>query len=97
MGLVFAVRSWPAGRAVPGRIALEPRPWRAYSPPMDDIPTPAIAPAGWLEALARSEAERAAGLSVPGEVVHQRIRDAIARIEARRATGLRHGTAAGVD
>lgn len=43
------------------------------------------APAGWLEALAESEAELAAGLTVPGEVVHQELRDAIARLKAKRA------------
>jgi len=64
---------------------------------MDDIPTPAIAPAGWLEALARSEGELAAGQTVPGEVVHQRIRDAIARIEAKRGTRLRREAESGVD
>ncbi len=64
---------------------------------MDDIPTPAPVPAGWLEALARSEEELAAGQTVPGEVVHQRIRDAIARIEAKRAAGLRRGADSGVD
>jgi hypothetical protein len=61
---------------------------------MDDAPTPVIAPSGWLDALAKSEAELAAGHTVPGDVVHQRIRDTIARIEARRAGKL---TDSGVD
>ena len=55
---------------------------------MDDAPTPTRAPIGWLEALAQSEAELAAGMTVCGDVVHQRIRDSIARIEARRAAAL---------
>ena len=37
-----------------------------------------------LAALARSEAELAAGLTVSAETVHRRIRDAIARIEAKK-------------
>ncbi|HXA24061.1 MAG TPA: hypothetical protein VNW90_17380 [Acetobacteraceae bacterium] len=37
-------------------------------------------PTGWLEALAESEAERAAGQTVPGEVVRQRLLGSIARI-----------------
>lgn len=52
---------------------------------MDDNPTPAPVPAGWLEALARSEAELAAGLTVPGEAVRQRLHAAIARLEAKEA------------
>jgi hypothetical protein len=51
---------------------------------VDDTPHRTEPPAGWLEALARSEAELAAGPTVPAEAVHQRIRDAIARIEARK-------------
>jgi hypothetical protein len=42
-------------------------------------------PTGWLETLAESEAELAAGQTVPGEVVHQRLLDSIARIEAMQA------------
>jgi hypothetical protein len=42
-------------------------------------------PAGWLDDLAESEAELAAGLTVPGEAVRQRLHDAIARLEAKRA------------
>jgi hypothetical protein len=51
---------------------------------MDDTPHRPEAPAEWLEALARSDAQRAAGQTVPAEAVHQRIRDTIARIEARQ-------------
>ena len=59
----------------------------AYSLPMDDNPTQAIAPAGWLEALAESEAQLAAGLTVPGEAVRQRLHDALVRLEAKQAAG----------
>ena len=52
---------------------------------MNDAPHPIDVPAGWLEALAESEAELAASLTVPASVVHQRIRDTIARIEVSRA------------
>jgi hypothetical protein len=55
---------------------------------MDEItPTTHPVPAGWLEALARSDAELAAGLTVPAETVHRRIRESIARIEEKRASG----------
>ena len=55
-----------------------------YSRPMDDNPTDTAAPAGWLEILEESEAELAAGLTVPGEVVRQMLRDSLARLEAKR-------------
>ena len=51
---------------------------------MDDAPDRTEPPAGWLDALARSEAELAAGMTVPAAAVHQRIRDGIARIEAKK-------------
>lgn len=51
---------------------------------MDDIPAHAPAPAGWLEILEESEAELAAGLTVPGEVVRQMLRDSLARLEAKQ-------------
>jgi len=51
---------------------------------VDDTPTPSIAPAEWLEALAESEADVAAGRIVPGEVVRQMFRDSIARLEAKQ-------------
>jgi hypothetical protein len=56
-----------------------------YCHPMDDNPAHAPAPAGWLEILEESEAELAAGLTVPGEVVRQMLRDSLARLEARQA------------
>jgi hypothetical protein len=43
------------------------------------------APAGWLEALAESEADFAAGRIVPGDVVMHDLRDSIARFEAKAA------------
>jgi hypothetical protein len=65
---------------------------------MDEI-TPATrpVPAGWLEALARSDAELAAGLTVPSETVHRRIRESIARIEEKRAGGAKPRVAPTVD
>lgn len=52
---------------------------------MDDIPRQtAEAPAGWLEALARSEAQIAAGQTMPLEPVLNRLRASIARMKARR-------------
>jgi hypothetical protein len=50
---------------------------------MDDSPTRTSVPAGWLEILEESEAELAAGLTVPGEVVRQMLRDSLGRLEAR--------------
>ena len=52
---------------------------------MDDAPTPAIAPPEWLEVLAESDADIAAGHIVPGEVVQQMLRDSLARLEAKAA------------
>lgn len=60
---------------------------------MDDNPTPRSASAELLEAIARSKAELAAGLIVPGEVVHQHIRDSIARMAAKRAAAPRREAA----
>jgi transcriptional regulator with XRE-family HTH domain len=53
--------------------------------PMDDIPTPPVAPEGWLEALAASDADLAAGRIVPGEVVLRDLKDSLARLEAKAA------------
>jgi hypothetical protein len=50
----------------------------------DDSP-PRPAPAGWLEALERSEADLAAGRAVPLELVLARLRESIKRMEARQA------------
>lgn len=53
---------------------------------MTDTTERTAAPAEWLEALARSEADLAAGRIVPGEVVHRELQDSIARLEAKAAT-----------
>jgi hypothetical protein len=53
---------------------------------MDDTPLRAQAPAGWLEALDRSEAQLAAGETVPGEEVMRELDKSIARLEAKRAS-----------
>jgi hypothetical protein len=52
---------------------------------MDDTPTPSIVPAGWLEVLAESDADLAAGRIVPGDVVMRDLRDSLARLEAKAA------------
>ena len=65
---------------------------------MDEIaPTTHQAPAGWLEALARSDAELAAGKTVPASAVHRRIREAIARMEEKRAAEANRPVAPKVD
>jgi len=66
-------------------ITLESPAVRAYRLPMAETTNPAEPPAFWLEALAESEAELAAGLTVPGEVVMRKLRESIARLEAKRA------------
>lgn len=53
---------------------------------MDDMTHAPPAPAGWLEVLDESEADLAAGRIVPGEVVIQDLRDAIARLERKAAS-----------
>jgi hypothetical protein len=72
-------------RAGANQSGLEMRAGNAYPFAMDDNPTPAPVPTGWLEALARSEAQLAAGLTVPGEAVRQRLHAALARLEAKHA------------
>lgn len=55
---------------------------------MDEItPTTRPVPAGWLEALADSRAELAAGLTGPGDEVMRALYESIARLEARRTDG----------
>lgn len=57
-----------------------------YSPGMDhDDTAPRTAPAGWLEILERSEADLAAGRTVPLEPVLARMRESIKRMKARQA------------
>jgi len=72
----------PAARA---HIGLERRAECAYNLTMDDTPAPTIAHARWLEALAESEADLAAGRIVPGDVVVRDLRDGLARLESRAA------------
>ncbi|MDA8252324.1 MAG: hypothetical protein M0Z28_24595 [Rhodospirillales bacterium] len=52
---------------------------------MTDTSDRTPAPPGWIEALAESEAELAAGVTVSGEAVHQELRDAITRLKTKRA------------
>jgi hypothetical protein len=47
---------------------------------MDDIP----APAGWLEALAESEAQLAAGQIVAGDQVMRELDECVAQLEGRQ-------------
>ncbi len=57
-----------------------------YGLTMDqDNDTPRPPPVGWLESLERSEADLAAGRTVPLEPVLERMRDSIKRMEMRRA------------
>ena len=49
---------------------------------MDDNPTLAAVPAGWLEVLAESEAELAAGLTVDGDQIVRELYAAAGRLEA---------------
>jgi len=60
---------------------------------MDDNPTFPPAPAGWLEALARSEAQLAAGQIVSGDEIMRELRESIAQLEATRADKPKRGTA----
>ena len=50
---------------------------------MDDTPTPV--PAEWLEVLAESEAQLAAGQTVRATEVMRGLRDGIARLEDKQA------------
>ena len=59
---------------------------------MDDDLIPAV-PAGWLEALARSEAQLAAGEIVTGDDIMRELHESVARLEAKRAAERHRGTA----
>jgi hypothetical protein len=50
---------------------------------MDDNSPQIQAPQRWIDALARSEAQVAAGDTVPSTVVWQHIQESLARLEAR--------------
>jgi hypothetical protein len=54
---------------------------------MADTVKQADAPADWLEVLAESEAELAAGRIVPAEVVHRMLEESLARLGAKRGPG----------
>ena len=57
-----------------------------YPPRVDhDGTAPRPVPAGWLETLERSEADLAAGRTVPLEPVLARLRQSIKRMQARQA------------
>ena len=60
---------------------------------MTDTAGRTAAPAEWLEALARSEADLAAGRIVPGAVVRRELQGSIARLEAKAAVRQREATA----
>jgi hypothetical protein len=55
---------------------------------MDDIPRPVLPPTDWLEALAESEADLAAGHIVSGEVVMRELHENLARVETKKAAKL---------
>jgi hypothetical protein len=58
---------------------------------MDDTPTPV--PPEWLQALAESEAQLAAGQIVPGAEVTRGLREGIARLEDKQAASGRKAAA----
>ncbi len=62
---------------------------------MDDTPhhTKPV-PVEWLEILAESEADLAAGRIVPGEVVMRDLQDGLARLEAKAITKTVRGDSA---
>ncbi len=60
---------------------------------MDDTPNPGAGPAGWLEALAESEADLAAGRIVPGEEVMRDLQDSLDRLKVRAGAKTRRGAA----
>ena len=51
---------------------------------MEDLQDVTI-PQSWLDALERSEAQLAAGQTVPAEPIMQRLRDSIAELERKAA------------
>lgn len=65
-------------------MGLERRAEDAYYLPMVDNPTFTPAPAGWLEVLAESEAELAAGLTVDGDQIVRELYAAADRLEAKQ-------------
>jgi hypothetical protein len=55
---------------------------------MNEITPTRAVPAGWLDAIAESEAELAARQTVPGDEVMRALYESIARLEVRQ-TGTR--------
>jgi hypothetical protein len=62
---------------------------------MDDTVHHAEARAGWLEVLAESDADLAAGRVVAGDVVMRDLHDCLARLEAKAAAKPAREDAAG--
>ena len=60
---------------------------------MTDTTQRSAAPAEWLEALARSAADLAAGRIVSGEAIHRELQESITRLEAKAAARQREATA----
>jgi hypothetical protein len=70
---------------------LEYDPEGTYHHPMDDNSLTKQPPSGWLEALARSEAQVAAGQIVSGEAIMRELDESIARLESKRADDRKRG------
>ncbi len=62
----------------------------AYSNDMDRSEHKTKIPAGWIKALAESEAQLAAGQIVFGEEVMRELRESIDRLEVKRAAKSRN-------
>jgi hypothetical protein len=82
-----AVNGWPSSVGPPAGFpdGLEKRPLPAHTPIMDAVPDKT--PPAWLaESLERSEAQIAAGQTVPLEPVLDRLRTSIARMKGKQQT-----------
>lgn len=76
------------------QIALLPGAPMRYPPPMDHDDTTSLSvPAGWIDAMDESDAQLAAGQTVPLEPLLDELRQAAAQLEAKLA-GLPEHTAA---
>ncbi len=69
---------------------LENNPLSPYGPATENLPETTTP--GWLETLEESEAEVAAGSTVPGETVHRELQESIAWLEAKAKTERREAT-----
>jgi hypothetical protein len=74
--------NYPDSRRWVETSGLSAQPSATYVLRMTDTPH---APAGWIEAIERGEADLAASRTVPIEDVEQRCRDAITRIKTRKS------------